>query len=177
VDTAGVRETEEAVERAGVDRARRAGQSADLVLAVLDSSEELTDEDRRLLASGRGSGHVLVASKADRAPRWHRPEAVPVSALTGAGLDALRRALAEALTGGGLSQDGAPVTNLRHVTLLRSARAHLQRAREAHTAEGAPEEFLLIDLHQARGALAEVVGTSTSEDVLQEIFDRFCIGK
>jgi tRNA modification GTPase len=176
VDTAGVREARETVERAGVERALRAGEAADLVLAVLDCGEALTEEDRGLVASRPERSRVLVANKADREPRWTRADAIRVSALTGVGLDDLRRAVADALTGGGVSQDGAPVTNLRHVTLLRAAHDGLQRAGAA-VADGAPEEFVRIDLPQARRALAEVVGTSTSDDLLREIFDRFCIGK
>jgi len=175
VDTAGVRESIEPVERAGVDRARHAGAAADLVLVVLDAGEELTGEDRRLIASTTEGGRLLVANKVDREGCWTRSDAIHVSARSGAGLDALRRSMAGALTEDA-SSDAAPLTNLRHVTLLRAAQECLGRARAA-LADGAPEEFLLVDLHQARHALAEVVGASTTDDLLHEIFDRFCIGK
>jgi len=176
VDTAGVRESEEAIERDGVERARRAGDAADLVLVVLDSGEALTEDDRELIASSRAS-RLLVANKVDREPRWQRSDTIRVSTRTGEGLESLRRSMAEALTGGGVSSDAAPVTNLRHVALLREAHDCLRRARTAVVTDGAPEEFLLVDLHQARRALAEVVGASTTDDLLHEIFDRFCIGK
>ena len=74
-------------------------------------------------------------------------------------------------------RDSAAISNVRHTALLERARTHLARARSAAAHEGISEEFVLADLHAARASLGEVVGTHTSEDVLEHIFERFCIGK
>ena len=177
VDTAGVRETTDIVEREGVDRAARAHGSADLAVVVLDSSEALEAEDRRLLEHALSTPRLIVASKADREPCWHIPDAIRVSALTSAGIGELRRAMVSALTGTDTLRDGAAVSNLRHVTLLKEARGALERARAAVSEDDAPEEFVLGDLHRARACLSEVVGPGTGEDVLDHIFKHFCVGK
>jgi tRNA modification GTPase len=177
VDTAGLRETLEGVEREGVARARQACTVADLVLAVLDGGAALTEEDQRLVDEVRSQRHVVAANKSDVGPVWNLPGAVRVSALTREGLEDLRRAIVEALTGTEPLQDTAAVTNIRHVTLLAEARVALQQGRDAAALHAAPEEFVLADLHAARGSLSEVVGVGTSEEILNRIFERFCVGK
>ena len=98
------------------------------------------------------------------------------AAAQGRGLDALRSAVARALTGEEHLRDTPAVANARHVALLHDARAALARAFESASA-GAPEEFVAADLQQARAAFDEIVGIRTSDDVLRHIFERFCIGK
>jgi tRNA modification GTPase len=176
VDTAGERETKDTIEREGVARAIRARDSADLVLVVIDSSEELTDDERRLVESQSVGMRIVVASKADREPRWERADAIRVSTFRGEGLDDLRCAIARSLTGDEGLRDPAAISNLRHVMLLKEARVALTRARTAIT-EQAPEEFVLADLHRARASFDEVVGIGSSEDTLDYIFQHFCIGK
>jgi tRNA modification GTPase len=99
-----------------------------------------------------------------------------ISALTGAGVDALRAALVEARGADGPARDVPAITNVRHVDLLARARAALDRARDA-AAGGMPEEFVLHDLGEARALLEEVTGRRTADDVLGRIFSSFCIGK
>jgi tRNA modification GTPase len=89
----------------------------------------------------------------------------------------LKLAIVSALSGGDALRDTPAISNLRHASLLRQAQYSLQRAQAAADEHGAPEEFVLVDLHQARGHFEEVVGASTNEDVLRHIFDRFCVGK
>ncbi|MGE3402160.1 MAG: tRNA uridine-5-carboxymethylaminomethyl(34) synthesis GTPase MnmE [Vicinamibacterales bacterium] len=180
VDTAGWRETDDIVEREGVARGEQARGVAALTIVVLDGSEDLTAEDEQLLEATSGRRRVVVANKADLpgtgvGAGFRRP--VEVSARTGAGLDELREALASALTGDEPLRDTAVVTNARHIHLLADARGHLATASAAARAGDTPEEFLLTDLQAARAKLDEVVGVRTPEDVLQHIFERFCIGK
>jgi tRNA modification GTPase len=177
VDTAGVRETIDRVEVEGVARAVRAREVADLVVVVLDGSEALTPDDARILDETASASRLVIANKSDRPAAWSRDEAVRVSATGGVGIHDLRNALVEALTGGEPLRDPTQISNVRHAALLTRARTHLSHARAATSEAGTPEEFLLADLHAARGSLAEVVGAHTSEDVLQHIFERFCIGK
>jgi tRNA modification GTPase len=175
VDTAGERETDDPVEREGVARATQARDAADLRLIVLDSSQTLTDEDHRLLESSC-EGRVVVASKSDRESKWHLNDAVRVSTLQKTGIDEVKSAIRRALTKEERLKDPAALSNLRHVLLLKDARATLMRACAA-IKESAPEEFVLVDLQRARANLAEVVGVGSSDETLEYIFSHFCIGK
>ncbi len=174
VDTAGWRDTRDVVESEGVARATQARGVADLVLLVLDASEPLTREDEQLLEDTANANRIVVSNKSD----LKRPQsALAVSAFSGEGFDVLRCAIASALLGEEHLRDAAPISNARHITLLEQCRASLEAARHAAAAANVPEEFLLIDLQDARMRLDEIVGRRTSEDVLRHIFERFCIGK
>jgi tRNA modification GTPase len=169
-DTAGLRETDDPVEVLGVERSRQSAAGADLVLRVVDRSEP-----RCLMADYKG---LIVANKADLPPAWDDASAVAVSATTGAGLDELRRRIADALDVDFLRERPA-ITNVRHIALVDQAHGALGRARAAALDGGRsmPEEFVLADLLEARAALEEITGRRTPEDVLDHIFARFCIGK
>jgi tRNA modification GTPase len=119
----------------------------------------------------------VVASKADREPKWKLEDAIRISTMRNFGLAELRQAMLKSLTGVESLRDPASISNLRHVMLLKEARTALTRACVALNEEGAPEEFVLVDLHRARTSLAEVVGAGSSEDTLDYIFSHFCIGK
>jgi tRNA modification GTPase len=177
VDTAGSRDTNDRIELEGVRRGTRARDVADLIVVVLDASEVLTADDMRLLHETANQPRVLVANKSDRPAAWHRDDVLCVSASTGDALDALRRAMAGVLSGGEPLRDSTSISNVRHTALLHQARAHLSHASDATLVAALFEEFVLADLHAARASLSDVVGMHTSEDVLQHIFERFCIGK
>ena len=183
IDTAGVRETTDVVEREGVSRTRDTLRVADLVLVVLDRSRPMSDEDRGILADTSELPRVVVLNKSDLSaelPAGDHPghaEAVVVSARTGAGLDGLVGAVAAALTGAAPdNRDRPAVTNVRHTALLERARASLLQAVVALEHE-VSEEFPLLDLQDAGHALQEITGRRTSDDLLRHIFERFCIGK
>ena len=185
VDTAGVRDTSDEVEREGVSRARQAWSTADLVLVVVDRSLPLTGDDFDRLNDTGEVPRVIVSHKSDLPAAWGSTDfstpSVAVSSKTGEGLDALRREIRTALEGGDPSivRDTAAVTNVRHAALLERARDAMRRAADALEAPGGPvaEEFVLTDLQDARAALEEVTGKRTSDDLLRHIFSRFCIGK
>jgi tRNA modification GTPase len=181
VDTAGLRTTRDEVEAEGVARARQARAIADLVLVVVDGSQPLDAGDAQLLAETADSRRVVVANKADLGGNVGGNEGsdfLPVSARTGDGLEALRAGIVKALDVE-LRKDPPVITNLRHISLLERAHAAMARARAAAGAGGAAlsEEFVLADLQDARGALEEISGRRTTDDVLAHIFARFCIGK
>jgi tRNA modification GTPase len=179
VDTAGLRDSVEPVELEGLRRGARARESADLVVVVLDASAGLTPQDERLLRETGGQPRVVVWNKCDIArdtPSQFDVAVWRVSAVTGTGLDELRRGIAEALMGNEPGRDAPALSNIRHVAQLKRVRQALQCA-HARVVEHAPEEIVLRDLHTARAAFDELFGARTPEDVLQRIFDRFCIGK
>ena len=182
IDTAGLRETVDIVEREGVDRARQAATVATLILVVLDQSEPLREDDLRVLEATSDRSRVIVRNKADLPAAWIEAalgeRAIEVSANSGAGMDQLRRAMVEALTSQEELRDPPAISNTRHIALLENALGHLERAAEAAGSDvETPEEFLLTDLQQARSSLEEIAGRRTTDDLLQHIFERFCIGK
>ncbi|MFN8059466.1 MAG: tRNA uridine-5-carboxymethylaminomethyl(34) synthesis GTPase MnmE [Vicinamibacterales bacterium] len=182
VDTAGIRDAEHEVEQLGVERARQAASRADLILLVLDRAEALDGNDLDVLSDTAGRTRVLVVNKLDRAPAWTPAESldgstyVEVSALTGAGVPALRSAVHRALLQSDELRDTPAVSNMRHIQLLKDTHEALVRAMDAAQAKR-PEEFVLADLQEALRLLGEVTGQRTPDDVLASIFSRFCIGK
>lgn len=184
VDTAGWRETADIVEREGVARAAQAREVADLILLVLDRSEPRTEEDERLLEGTIGRPRLLVVNKCDVQAAWHPSELssslqtpISVSARTGEGFSELRAAIVHQLTGGESLRDHPAVSNTRHIALLEEARTRLKTAEHAAAMAGTPEEIVLTDLQAARECFDEIVGVRTSDDLLEHIFERFCIGK
>lgn len=181
VDTAGIRDADNDIERQGVELARRALRSAQVILLVLDAADGWTPEDRLLADETAGTVPViLAANKTDLAPapaQGHGDLAPPlaVSAKTGAGLRELEEALAAALLGGAAPREGGPqLTRLHQEDSLRRALEDVERA--LHAPEGAPE-CLASDLRAALHALGEITGETTPEDLLDRIFSAFCIGK
>jgi len=181
VDTAGLHGApSDAVEQEGIARARGAQEIADLTIVVLDRSRPRNADDGMLLDQTGGRPRLVVANKMDLSASWNAEalagEAIEVSAATGEGMDALRRAIAGALSGAEPLHDPPAITNARHVDLLAKAGAALQRAAAAAD-DRTSEEFLAADLAEARALLEEVTGARTPDDVLDEIFVKFCIGK
>jgi tRNA modification GTPase len=180
VDTAGVREgATDPIELEGMARAIAARDVAHVVLVVLDRSRPMDDDDRRLIASTARSRRVIAGNKSDLAAVWNATDnvvgMVDVSAKTGHGIESLRAEVAAA-AGGEPLRDTPAITNVRHADLLSRARDALIRAATAASSQ-TPEEFVLADLDEARLAIEEVTGARTPDDVLQEIFAKFCIGK
>jgi tRNA modification GTPase len=182
VDTAGLRATAaDAVEEEGIARAHAARHVADLTVVVLDGSQPPGPDDREIVSVTGNRPRVVVANKADLEPAWAAAAfpgvgILPVSAKTGAGIDALRAALTTELAGRERARDTPAVTNIRHADLLARAAGALRRAAAA-AAAGTPEEFVAADVTEARTRLEEITGARTPDDVLHAIFDRFCIGK
>ena len=188
-DTAGIRETDDAVERLGVERSRSAAQRAELVLAVADGSAPLAPENEAVFAlAARCPRWVLVWSKADLAagPRpakaWTSPPGlsapaaeVAVSSVTGEGLDRLEDAV-RALFPAGEAPAGQILTNARQSEAVSRARDAVRRALEALEC-GMTPDVILTDAEEAMNALGELTGRTAREDIVSDIFSRFCVGK
>jgi tRNA modification GTPase len=174
IDTAGVRESDEPIEQEGIARARQAADAADVRVLVLDRSRPYPP------AAPEASGAtVIVANKCDLPSAWSVEQergAIAVSALTGEGLDAVRRAIVHAAVAAEPLADTPAIANARHTALLERVEARLGEAAE-QAESGAGEELVLATLQDAFAALDEIVGKRSSEDVLRQIFARFCIGK
>jgi tRNA modification GTPase len=181
VDTAGIRQAHGMVEEEGVRRSLRALEEADLVLAVLDASEPLHEEDVKVIEKVRDRNSILVMNKIDlgaapNGPAPHGLRVVEVSAKTGEGLEALRDAVFDsAVRSTGGREDGVMVTNIRHKVSLDAASGRLRAALSALGRE--PLEIAAVELREALDRLGEIVGAVTTDDILDRIFSGFCIGK
>lgn len=181
-DTAGLRETSDNVESLGIERTHRAMGDADLVLLVLDGSNQVGPEDEELLKQTADTRRLVVMNKSDL-PSFEPlarcvddVEAINVSARTGEGLSALHNAILARLNSGGSENGSLLITNARHYDLLCSAKRELESA-QACFQERHSEELVLAPLHNALKLLGQITGETTTEDILSEIFATFCIGK
>jgi len=176
-DTAGIRETAERVESMGIERSYQAMADADLTLVVVDLAQPFTAEDERLIARAGGRA-VVVGNKSDLARAAGRhPATLPVSALTGEGIGALRSAILETVAPAGVFEhETGFITSLRHEQLLRESTAYLEKARQA-VQSSIPHEMLLLDLYGALRPIDAITGATTADDILNRIFSTFCIGK
>ncbi len=179
-DTAGVRDVLDTVEALGVSRTLATVAEADLTLVVLDSSRQLDDDDRAVLATVEDRPHLVVINKEDLPAQWEESNgwnAVRVSALAGTGLDQLEREIT-AYINEGLPSDSETfvITNERQQEALKVAVDKLECAAAALT-ERVPHEMVLLDLYAALSAVGELTGEVATDDILDRIFSTFCIGK
>jgi tRNA modification GTPase len=181
VDTAGLREAAEEVEQLGIARSREALADAALVVVVLDATEPLNDEERRLLAAVENRPAVVAVNKSDLIEGGHSlPDcgalpALATSALTGEGIPALRERILSLATGGAAAEPGM-LTSLRHQQAIAATLTALADATQS-SAASIPHEMILLDLYRALAALDSLTGQTTPDDILNLIFSTFCIGK
>lgn len=182
VDTAGIRHSTDEAESIGIRKSYEALSEADLVLVVLDSTQEISSEDKELLricVNGRG---LAVANKTDLAPDRVKilsesPKTFKTSAITGEGIDTLRQAILEEISGrSGGEQETGFLTNVRHQRLVEESLNGLEAATRA-VEHKIPHEMIMLDLYGALRPLDAVTGETTTDDILNLIFSSFCIGK
>lgn len=180
VDTAGLREAQDSIEAEGVRRSRDALESAELILHVIDQSQPLAAEDERLAAELAGRPRLVVRNKADLPTRLTLPKSwggVDVACVAGNGIEALKDSIAALVWSGAIAGEHHQLTvNARHADALRRAKESLIRARMA-LADGASLELAAFDLRSVTGAVGEIVGKTTTDDLLDSIFGQFCLGK
>ena len=174
-DTAGIRENADVIEAIGVEKAKRAVAGADVALVVLDAAAGLTAEDEALLRETEDIPHIVVLNKCDLpmdASARALAEGLPVSAVTGQGIPELEKRIASFGAGAGEST----LTMQRHMALAREAAVALRRA--AETARmGEAVDLCAVELHEALNALGRVTGEQVDEQLIDDIFSRFCVGK
>jgi tRNA modification GTPase len=186
VDTAGIRETEDLVEIEGVKLAREVLNKSDIVLFVVDGSQPLADDDRRIAAELSGKRHILIVNKSDMPKRITDDEIgqlggdmplVSISAARGDGIDALHEEVfREAIHGNKEPSGGVVITRARHRDLLNRAVGAIDSGMEGIRA-GLSPELPSMDIRASLDAIGEVVGETTPNDILERIFNEFCIGK
>lgn len=191
IDTAGLRDTTDTVESIGVERSRATMADADIVIVMLDASEQTSDEDREILASVKDLNYLVALNKIDKLPStdidkivasehsslsYLREKITPVSAKTGEGLDDLRQAIVRPFGIRDISSSGFLITDARHHDLLLRTRIEIEQSIQ-QLKDKMSEEIVLIGLHNALRYLGEITGETTTENMLSRIFSTFCIGK
>ena len=186
VDTAGIRQTDDIVEQQGVERSKAAIDRAELLLLLFDASQPLNNADLELLQTAQSSKAILVLNKVDlpvvtpsMALLAHCPKKTIVETAIpeGKGLDVLKTTICEELLGGEWGVGESPiVTNARHQEALRRANEGLNYAIES-LENGMPPDLVAVDLRISLDGLGDIVGKTTTEDILDRIFSQFCVGK
>lgn len=184
-DTAGIRNTDDAVEKIGVERARKKAEEADLILYMMDASVPLDENDEEIIELIKDRQALVLLNKSDLTPVLNREEigkrtgkeVFEISAREGHGFDRLEERLGEMFFQGKLNfNDEIYITNVRQKDALRRAYESICRVEESMDA-GMPEDFLTIDLMSAYECLGEITGETTAEDLADRIFRDFCVGK
>lgn len=187
IDTAGIRSTSDAVEKIGVEKAVRYAKDADLILYIADSSMPLNESDEHILHLIRGKKCIALMNKSDLPPvlseeelKSRLPEGVPVvkvSVKENTGLDEFEKILTEMFFSGKISfNEEVIITNMRHKEALQNACDSLLEVKKSLEAR-MPEDFYSIDLMSAYASLGEILGEEVGEDLVNEIFSKFCMGK
>ncbi|OKP81550.1 tRNA uridine(34) 5-carboxymethylaminomethyl synthesis GTPase MnmE [Paenibacillus helianthi] len=186
LDTAGIRETMDIVEKIGVERSKAAFSDADLILLVLNSADELHEDELALMEQIQGRQALVIMNKMDLPSRLDKDKLrsyfsessiVPMSVLEEEGLDKLEEAISELFFEGKLeSGDLTYVSNVRHIALLKKAYKSLQDAYEAADMH-IPIDMIQIDVRLAWEQLGEIIGDTAADSLLDQIFSQFCLGK
>ena len=189
IDTAGIRDAKDQAEKIGIARARDCAKKASLILAVFDASSPMTEEDKEILALTAGKETIFLLNKSDQPTppeamneaviRAASPKAVvlPISAKTGEGMESLTRQIEKTVYDGELKGDEASfAADAREVDILQRSKAFLSDALQT-IENGMSADFIVIDLRSAWEKLGEITGDTVGEDIIDEIFRRFCLGK
>ena len=185
VDTAGIRETRDAVEQMGVERAKRQAEQADLILCLVDASRPLDPEDRQIFSLLSGRRALILLNKSDLPPAVTPEElkgeteqtVILFSAREGTGRTELEQAILDMFDAGQIGRrQEVTVTSLRHREALEQAEKDLEMVLE-RAEQGLPEDFFSVDLMGAYRQLGLILGEEVGEDLIDEIFSKFCMGK
>lgn len=186
VDTAGIRETEDIVEKIGVERSRKALSQADLILFVLNNNEALTQEDYTLYEVVKNEDVIVIVNKMDLEQNIDINEVkdmigdtplIQTSMLKQEGIDELEIQIRDLFFGGEVqNQDMTYVSNSRHISLLKQARQAIQDAIDA-AESGVPMDMVQIDLTRTWEILGEIIGETASDELIDQLFSQFCLGK
>lgn len=177
IDTAGIRETEDLVEAIGVQRSKKAINEAELVLLVLDSSEELTKEDNELLDLTKDKNRIIILNKTDLKSKQVNLEGLKISTVTKEGIQDLEDEILKQLKLKDLAEkDFNYLSNVRHINKVKEALNALNLVIEGINND-MPVDILVTDLTHAWNLLGDIIGKSSDTELLDELFSKFCLGK
>ena len=177
IDTAGIRKTEDVIEKIGVERSRQSLENADLVINIIDSSEELDEQDKEILEMTKEKKRIIVANKSDIGKKNDISDCICISAKNGDGIDILKKKISELFNCGEINiGNGEIITNLRHKSALERSRESVENALSS-LEMGMPQDIASIDICAAIDSLGEITGETVSEDIVSSVFKNFCVGK
>ncbi|MEC5425061.1 tRNA uridine-5-carboxymethylaminomethyl(34) synthesis GTPase MnmE [Virgibacillus sp. C22-A2] len=186
VDTAGIRETEDIVEKIGVERSRQVLKESDLILFVLNYNDELTDEDVKLFEAIQGLEYIVIINKTDLEQKLDLEKIkeltdgnplITTSLIEEKGIDELESAIAETFFAGDIDTgDLTYISNVRHIELLKQAVASLEDAMEGLEIQ-MPLDIVQIDVTRTWDLLGEIIGDTASDSLIDQLFSQFCLGK
>lgn len=175
LDTAGIRETKDIVERFGVEKSKELIGVADIILFVVDSSCPLDEKDAQILSLLSGKKYLTIYNKADRLKKPKIANAIYTVAKTGEGITELKQKIYDLLINKSVISGGLIITNARHTNALKKAKDALQSALAG--IDNFTLDLIAIDLKESYEALGEITGTTSNEEILDSIFSKFCLGK
>ena len=182
VDTAGIRETDDVVEKIGVERSKKALEEADLVLLVLNASEKLTDQDRKLIELSETSNRIILLNKTDL-PEVIEVDEIPagfirISVLENQNIDEIEERINKLFfdNAGIVEQDATYLSNARHISLIEKAVESLQAVNDG-LESGMPVDLLQVDLTRTWEILGEIIGDAAPDELITQLFSQFCLGK
>jgi len=187
IDTAGIREPQNAIEKEGINLVWESIADADVLMVMLDVSKPLTDEDRMIIEKNKSANIIALLNKIDLPRAWESTAAadlfpgqakiLEISAKTGTGLEDLKKAMIHlSVSDETQSIDGVMITNMRHKLAMEKACKNVERAKES-LSSGMSSEFAAFDLREALDNLDEITGKKINDEILDKIFSSFCIGK
>ncbi|MTB64369.1 tRNA uridine-5-carboxymethylaminomethyl(34) synthesis GTPase MnmE [Streptococcus sp. zg-86] len=182
IDTAGIRETDDLVEKIGVERSKKALEEADLVLLVLNASELLTEQDRQLLAISQDSNRIVLLNKTDLPIQIEQDQlptdTISISVLTNQNIDQIEERINQLFfeNAGLVEQDATYLSNARHISLIEQAVQALQAVNEG-LEMGMPVDLLQVDLTRCWQILGEITGDAAPDELITQLFSQFCLGK
>ncbi|GGB43039.1 tRNA uridine-5-carboxymethylaminomethyl(34) synthesis GTPase MnmE [Virgibacillus dakarensis] len=186
VDTAGIRETEDIVEKIGVERSRKVLKESDLILLVLNYNEELMEEDKKLFEAIQGLEYIVIVNKTDLPQKLDMDEVnhlaagspvITAALIKEAGIDELEAAIAQTFFAGEIDTgDVTYVSNVRHIQLLKQAKQALEDAMQGLEI-AMPLDIVQIDVTRTWELLGEIIGDTASDSLIDQLFSQFCLGK
>ncbi len=182
IDTAGIRETDDVVERIGVERSKKALEEADLVLLVLNASEPLTPQDRQLLAISHDSNRIILLNKTDLPIQIEQEQlpadSIAISVLHNQNIDQIEERINQLFfeQAGFIEQDATYLSNARHISLIEQAIQALQAVNEGLEMR-MPVDLLQVDLTRCWQILGEITGDAAPDELITQLFSQFCLGK
>ena len=182
IDTAGIRDTDDIVEQIGVERSKKALQDADLVLLVLNASEPLTEQDRKLLEISQDTNRILLLNKTDLEEKIEVDQLpddfIKISVLQNQNIDKIEERINQLFfeNAGIVEQDATYLSNARHISLIEKAVESLQAVNEGLDL-GMPVDLVQVDLTRTWEILGEITGDAAPDELISQLFSQFCLGK
>ena len=186
IDTAGIRETSDKVERLGIEKSKEAFNNADFIIFILDGSDEISGEDKEIIEYLKSRKALVLLNKKDLQQKINvediikllpDSQVIETSLINGEGIEEIENAIEELVYGGEITQkESLMVNNVRHIELLKKSRDSLHDA-SVMTANREALDFIEIDVRNAYDFTGEIIGESVNDDIINEVFARFCLGK